>query len=320
MSARLNVGECMKLLPFMLLVLIAGCATKLGNVFTVDDKAQSMEPYGASRLKLLNPTSETRSGNSYSYRDYILHYSAAIFGADAFDDESFTVTETIQGSNLHVQPAGLGKVTIGHAVAISDQGHFLTVAHVVDSVDSKILFRAYEEGGQTDKLEVLPFRIIFLDDSWDIAVVKVDGMSTPLHLPLRRYGAAVGEDVFTASRRNGGASHGVLTGSVSNDSGSLFRFKSTVPVMQGDSGSPVIDSNGNLIGVISKVGGKRKFEPYSKIVSFDALVLEEIIYTDILPALKNMSLVTKRKVIEALRIKPKGAASKSTDVNPLDSR
>lgn len=48
MLARLNVGECIKLLPFMLLVLIAGCATKLGSVFTVDDETQSMESYGAS--------------------------------------------------------------------------------------------------------------------------------------------------------------------------------------------------------------------------------------------------------------------------------
>lgn len=149
----------------------------------------------------------------------------------------------------------------GTGFYISSTGHVLTNHHVVDGCSTVAISRP---GGQR-----IPLRLIGADEGADLAVLQQENATAqPLSLrggegvtPIR-----AGERVvlvgYPARSQLGGVN--VTEGLVSGMRGALgdqTRFQYTAPTQPGNSGGPVLDSSGLVVGVvvsqIDKISGER---------------------------------------------------------------
>ncbi len=140
----------------------------------------------------------------------------------------------------------------GSGAIITAQGHVLTAAHVVSN--SKRVRVLTSQG-------VKAATILRVDESNDVAVLKIsEGSYAPLAIALSRQ-VRLGQSVSTIGFPNvvmQGFSPKVTRGEISSlngyaDDPRLWQI--SVPVQMGNSGGPLLDENGNLVGVVvSKLG------------------------------------------------------------------
>ena len=142
----------------------------------------------------------------------------------------------------------------GTGTIISMLGHVLTAAHVVSGATKITVVTAT---GQRDA------SVLRIDEQNDVAVLKIEGGPyLPLPVaPSRR--VRLGQSVATIGFPNvqiQGFSPKVTRGEISSLNGAADDPRSwqvSVPVQPGNSGGPLLDENGNLIGVVvSKLGLK----------------------------------------------------------------
>lgn len=141
----------------------------------------------------------------------------------------------------------------GTGFFITADGYLLTNHHVV------------EDGGdisvRTDKGD-LPAKIVKVDKKNDLAVLKVEGKFAALPL-LSSHKVGLGEKVFTLGfprPKVQGFSPKITDGIISSVAGiqdDPRDFQISVPIQPGNSGGPLVDQYGNVIGVIvSKLSAK----------------------------------------------------------------
>jgi hypothetical protein len=150
----------------------------------------------------------------------------------------------------------------GTGFYISSTGHVLTNHHVVDGCTTVAISRP---GGQR-----VPLRLIGADEGADLAVLVQESATATPFLNLRGGDAGkpvrAGERVvlvgYPARSQLGGVN--VTEGIVSGLRGALgdqSRFQYTAPTQPGNSGGPVLDASGLVVGVvvsqIDKISGER---------------------------------------------------------------
>ncbi|QQL48392.1 S1 family peptidase [Mucilaginibacter ginkgonis] len=145
------------------------------------------------------------------------------------------------------EPARFG----GTGFAITSTGYLVTNFHVVNDADAVYVQNA---AGET-----FHARVIYTEPQYDVAVLRIDDSTfhnqTPLPYAFKKAESSLGEDVSTL-----GYPGNVLTfGSGYLSSANGFHDDSTayqvsIPVNPGNSGGPLLDGKGNVIGLIS---GKR---------------------------------------------------------------
>lgn len=142
----------------------------------------------------------------------------------------------------------------GSAAPISEDGYFLTADHVLAEASDKNVFIIYANGG---KITTAKARIVWRSESDDLAILHIP-MRTPYHyqwsspgrrlasgLPIIHGGMATGLKSTSGTLRSSLAADTLLSRSRT--------FKMDIPLEPGDSGGPVIDAYGNLIGINSAV-------------------------------------------------------------------
>lgn len=147
-----------------------------------------------------------------------------------------------------------GPKSSGSGAIISSHGHILTAAHVV---------------GGAKRVEVVTVKgtqsaaVLRIDETNDIAVLKIEGgLYDPFPIaPSRRI--RLGQIVATIGFPHieiQGFSPKVTRGEISSLNGIADDPRSwqiSVPIQSGNSGGPLLDENGNLVGVVvSKLGLK----------------------------------------------------------------
>jgi len=144
-------------------------------------------------------------------------------------------------------PAGFH---IGTGFFISSVGHVVTAYHVIDKADQvEIVTRS----GQDLKAEVLDF-----DKSNDIALLKIDASSRPLAITTSS-DIAIGEEVLTIGYPLvyvEGFAQKATFGHVNALSGigdDVRYIQMDVPVQPGNSGGPVLDPQGRVVGVVESI-------------------------------------------------------------------
>jgi serine protease Do len=135
----------------------------------------------------------------------------------------------------------------GSAFALNNNGYVLTSWHLVNGADSIFI--------QNNSTERTPTKIIFNDPALDIAVLKIENeeLSKSWQVPFtfNARSTEVGEEVFTLGYPRKDVVYG--EGSLSSLSGyrnDTAMYQVSIPVNQGNSGGPLLDSHGNVIGVI----------------------------------------------------------------------
>lgn len=147
-------------------------------------------------------------------------------------------------ANKQSDPGNFG----GTGFAVSTNGYIATNLHVINGADS-----VYIQNNQGESFKV---KVILKDPEYDIAILKIDDKSfknlSALPYTIKRNSTGVGENVYTWGYPKDDAVLG--EGYVSSKSGFIgdtTQYQVAIPLNPGNSGGPLLDNNGNLVGIIS---------------------------------------------------------------------
>lgn len=136
----------------------------------------------------------------------------------------------------------------GTGFALSSNGYILTNFHVVDGADSVYVQNADGESFHT--------KVISTDPAHDMAVLQINDPAFKnigtIPYGFKKGKSDLGEDVYTLGYPTDDAVFG--PGALTSDAGfkgDTAEYMISVPVNQGNSGGPLFDSKGNVIGIIS---------------------------------------------------------------------
>ncbi|MCS7018479.1 MAG: serine protease [Cytophagales bacterium] len=138
----------------------------------------------------------------------------------------------------------------GTCFAISEKGHLITSYHLVAKADS-VFIESTTQPGLRYKVE-----LAFGDERTDLAVLKITDSTFrsfgKIPYTLKKGTVDLGEEVFTLAYPKNDIVYG--EGSISARTGfegDSIAYQISIPVNPGNSGSPVFDDSGNIIGVVS---------------------------------------------------------------------
>jgi len=140
----------------------------------------------------------------------------------------------------------------GTGFALTSNGYIATNYHVINGADSVYV--------QNTKGESYKTSVIYIDPTYDIAILEVVDPNfkdtAPLPYTFKDAESDLGQDVFTIGfpREEAVYGRGYLSSST-GFGGDTIAYQVSIPVNPGNSGGPVLDDNGNVIGVIN---GKQK--------------------------------------------------------------
>jgi len=132
--------------------------------------------------------------------------------------------------------------------ALSSDGYIVTNLHVVDNADSVYVQNADGESFHT--------KVVYTQPEYDIAVLQINDPSFKnlgvIPYTFKKGKSDLGEEVYTLGYPTDDVvfGPGALT-SAAGYHGDSTEYQVSVPVNPGNSGGPLLDSKGNIIGVIS---------------------------------------------------------------------
>ncbi len=152
----------------------------------------------------------------------------------------------ITGKSQYKNSTNPGKFG-GTGFAINTNGDIITNYHVVAGADS---IYVQNSNGESFKVDT-----IYTNKDYDLAVLRINDTSfkrlSAVPYAFKRSKADLGEDVFTIGYPKDSAvlGRGYLSSFTGFDNDSLS-YQVAIPVNPGNSGGPLLDSYGNVIGII----------------------------------------------------------------------
>ena len=134
----------------------------------------------------------------------------------------------------------------GSGFIISKDGYILTCNHIINDL-SKIKVKVHEN--------LHSAKVILKDPINDLVLLKISGSFHALAFSSKRT-AKMGQEVFTIGYPNPilqGINEKLTKGSINSLTGvqdDLRLYQISVPVQPGNSGGPLFDMNGNVIGIV----------------------------------------------------------------------
>ncbi|HTB52353.1 MAG TPA: serine protease [Ferruginibacter sp.] len=136
----------------------------------------------------------------------------------------------------------------GTGFLIDGKGYLVTNAHVVETMKSVYV--------ENNKGEYFSASTVYLDKNADLAVLKIKDSSfkTYTYLPysIKKTNADLGEQIFILGFPKSEVVYGegYLSANSGND-GDSTAYQLSIPANPGNSGGPVVNSNGEIIGIIT---------------------------------------------------------------------
>lgn len=135
----------------------------------------------------------------------------------------------------------------GTGFAINNKGYLLTSWHMIKNADSVFI--------ENDNISRTLTKVVFSDPAIDIAILKIENteVSKNWALPFvfSNRNMDLGEKVFTLGypRKDIVYGEGALS-SLSGYHGDTTMYQISIPVNPGNSGGPLLDEQGNVIGLV----------------------------------------------------------------------
>ncbi|TZF83894.1 trypsin-like peptidase domain-containing protein [Pedobacter sp. BS3] len=147
-------------------------------------------------------------------------------------------------ANSTVNPGEYG----GTGFALTANGYVVTNYHVVNGSDS-----VYIQNTEGDSYKV---RTVYVDPAYDIAILQIIDPAFKAYrsLPytIKRSSSDLGENVYTIGFPRDEPVLGIgYLSSRTGYSGDTTAYQVSIPVNPGNSGGPLLDNRGNVIGIIS---------------------------------------------------------------------
>ncbi len=136
----------------------------------------------------------------------------------------------------------------GTGFALSANGYIITNYHVVKDADS-----VYVQNSEGESFKV---KQVYVNPAYDIAILQITDsvFKTLSALPytFKKSGSDLGEDVYTIGfpRDDQVVNRGYVS-SLTGYAGDTVAYQVDIAVNPGNSGGPLIDSKGNIIGIIN---------------------------------------------------------------------
>jgi len=136
----------------------------------------------------------------------------------------------------------------GTGFALTANGYLCTNYHVVRDADSVYV--------QNSKGESFKAKVAYRDVQYDIAILKIiDDSFTPLANPpykLKKNSIGMGENVYTLGYPKDDVVLGEgYVSSKTGHGGDTTQYQVSIPINPGNSGGPLLDDQGNIIGLIT---------------------------------------------------------------------
>jgi serine protease Do len=136
----------------------------------------------------------------------------------------------------------------GTGFALSSNGFVVTNFHVVKGADSVYV--------QNSDGEAFKVKLIYIDPAYDLAVLQITDPTfeklASLPYTFKKAASDVGEDVFTIGFPRDEQVLGKGYVSAKNGyAGDTVAYQVSIPVNPGNSGGPLLDNRGNVIGIIN---------------------------------------------------------------------
>jgi len=168
-------------------------------------------------------------------------------------------TTTANEAKLQQNTAVYSADSLGTAWALS-QRHVVTNYHVIDGLSNLKLV--------TEKHKKIPVELILADEKNDIAILRITDKKSRLpSLPLAKTEPRLGSQVFTVGFPHPnlmGTSPKLTSGFINATKGLADdprTYQVSVPIQSGNSGGPLLNMRGEVIGIItSKLSAKKMFE------------------------------------------------------------
>ena len=182
----------------------------------------------------------------------------------------------------------------GTGFIISANGYVVTNYHVVKGADSVHL--------QSTKGESFRAKVIYIDPSHDLAMLRInDSTFAPLKnapYTFKEAPSELGEDVYTIGYPRDEVVYGQgYLSSRTGYAGDTTAYQISIPVNPGNSGGPVLDSRGNVIGIIS--GKQTGIDGASFAIKTEAL-LKSIAAVPV-DSLDNKLIISKKNALGGLK-------------------
>lgn len=136
----------------------------------------------------------------------------------------------------------------GTGFALSSNGYVVTNYHVIKGADSVYV---QNSDGETFKVKQ-----IYVDPTYDIAVLQIvdPGFKELTSLPytFKKAASDVGEEVYTIGFPRDDQVYGEgYVSSRNGYAGDTIAYQISIPVNPGNSGGPLLDNRGNVVGIIN---------------------------------------------------------------------
>jgi len=282
-----RIVRCTVLVSPLLAMVFSSCVMLPAN--THWDQRRSLNKYDSlgidAPVSLPELNGETDKG--FSAPDFLTLHSGFIVSGK-YIDEDFreklaTSRDNSSKGSLELGfsvPIAKGGSGFGSCAAVTGDGYFLTAAHVLAHDDSYVLY-ATSNSSET-YIKYAPIRVVYKDEQADFAIVKAE-VSTPRYLKYRRTPLTEESVLFAGGWiHDKGGGLFLEYGGVPGGNSDFKKVVTTLPMIKGDSGSPLIDQKGRLCGVLStmRLGVIIKMKPKSTAVMMAPEKVESIISKD----------------------------------------
>lgn len=142
----------------------------------------------------------------------------------------------------------------GSAAPIAPDGYFLTADHVLARMTGRNVFLIYGHGG---RLTPAKAKVVWRSESADLALLHIP-VKTPYYYqwtPPDRWLAAGNAVIHGGISTGFKSGEGKLSTALAPETAltGTRKFKIDIPLQPGDSGGPVVDAHGRLVGINSAV-------------------------------------------------------------------
>ena len=218
---------------------------------------------------------------------YISFDNSAMISLLSEHNEKTTFIKLYPTANDNISIAGAQPTEwTGTGFALKNN-YIVTNYHVIDRAKSISILGIngnFTKGYSAD--------VIATDKNIDLAILKVNGVTIPTaNIPysVKTTNAEVGEEVFVLGypmTSTMGEEIKLTTGVVSSRSGfqgDVSLYQTTAPIQPGNSGGPLFDSKGNIIGIVSAKHTGAENVGYAIKASYLRNLLESSVSSSILP-------------------------------------
>ncbi len=183
----------------------------------------------------------------------------------------------------------------GTGFALNNKGYLITSYHMVKNADSVFVTNSM--------LERVAVNLVASEPALDIAIYKIDNIEAIKNIAFpfsfKNNTSEIGDKIFTLGypRRDVVYGEGALS-SMTGFNNDTTMYQISIPVNPGNSGGPLMDEQGNVIGVIRGKQSSAEGTGFAIKSSFIKEVIDNL-ENDSLK--KELSLVTKKSSLRGLK-------------------